>query len=329
VPGATLAFQAGPGGRLTTYQVVAATGCWAKLDEDAAASDVADLGVDPSGRFLYASTRVADRESGVEAFRIDAARGALEPIGRFVLDVGWFDHPGPILATEDSVYMITRPIGTGYHGGLFRFAIDRGSGRLQFRHLSFRSREPAFLEWWPSRSLLYVWMEDLSGPPYVLLRALRIARDGDLSRGPEISIEWGQAEADPAGVFLWMTQGDTGFDTLDAYVPGTGGALTRASTTPWQHGPPAAHPSGRVLYAISGARLDAYAVDPDTGAPRLATSAPAPPDAYRVAVDPSGQFAFVATGAVVRGYRTDAAGGLREIGTVAGAGRVVTLLTVR
>jgi hypothetical protein len=162
----------------------------------------------------------------------------------------------------------------------------------------------------------------------VFLRALRIGRGGDLLRGPEISVDWGQAESDPAGSFLWMTQGDTGFDTLDAYVPGTGGALTRASSTPWGHGPPAAHPSGRVLYALSGGTLEAFAVDLGSGAPRRVASAPSP-QAYRPVVDPTGNFVFVVAPGVVRGYRTDAGGTLREIGTVAGGGGAVTLHAVR
>lgn len=330
VPGGALAFLAGPGARVTTYQVVAATGCWARLDEDTSAAGVSALAVDPGGRFLYASTRVAERHTGVEGFRIDPARGTLEPIGRFALESGWFDNPGPILATADSVYTITRPIGTGYHGGLWRFAIDRANGRLEWRPLSFRAREPAFIEWWPSRSLLYVWMEELNGPPHVFLRALRIGAAGDLSRAAEVSIDWGQAEADPAGQFLWMTQGDSGFEVLDAYVVGPDGALSRAGTTPWGRAAPTAHPTGRVLYAVSGARLEAFAVDPASGVPRLVASVPAPSDASRPpVVDPSGTFVYLAGPEGVRGYRTDAAGTLREIGTVAPGGGALELTAVR
>jgi 6-phosphogluconolactonase (cycloisomerase 2 family) len=334
VAGTTLAFLAGRS-TVSTWQVIASTGCWALLHEAPASASIAGLAVDPGGRYLYASGRVDAGHTGIEAFRIDAARGRLEPIGRFPLERDFFETPADVVATSSSVYTITRPIGTGYHGGgVWRFALDPATGWLTWRDQAYPVREPGFLEWSPARSHLFVWTEDRTvGPPYVWLRALRAGPAGELSLGGETVAEWGQAESDPGGEWLWMAHDDYGgpfFQTLDVFAVDPQGRLTRTAAAPWGRTAPAAHASGRVLYARSPGRLESFAVDRATGRPSPVTSvARGGPDAARVAVDPSGAFVTVVSADEARAYRTDEAGSLREIGPVARGGGPVALVTVR
>ncbi|HET8647560.1 MAG TPA: hypothetical protein VFO85_18830, partial [Vicinamibacteria bacterium] len=291
-PGVTAAFQGTEQGTVVAHLVSAATGCWVRIDEDAAAGPVGPLSVDPTGSFLYASLRLEPQRTGVEGFRIDRTRGTLEPIGRFPLERGWWESAGALVATADSVYTITHPIGTGYHGGFWRFAIDRDSGRLEWRDMAFRNREPAFLEWSPARGLLFMWTEELSGPPYNLIRTMRVGPGGVLAPGSDTPVEYGRAEADPLGDFLWMAHDEDGgpaFGTLSAFATGLRGELTARGSLPWERGVPVAHPNGRVLYASSAARIESFAVDPLSGMPAaVATVAHGQPGPVALAVDPSG-----------------------------------------
>lgn len=324
-PGSTLAFQVVPGA-LITYGIDASSGCWTALDRDAALPSIGSATLDGSGRFLYASGRVAEGTTGVHAFRVDAARGALEPIGAFPMERSGFHSPGHLVATEDAVYMLSNPIGSGYHGGFWRYGIDRASGRLSWQDEAFRVKESWFVELWRPAAAVYVGTEVLGQLPGV--RALRIGSGGTLSLVDEaIPLDHSRAEADPMGRFLWVAtdslSGGRDFEALLAFRPAPNGALGVPGSFAWKHGTPAAHPGGQVLYGLTATHLDSFAVDPTTGAPVALASVPhglAEPWLQDLAVDPSGLRVYVIASSEVRAFRTDPLGRLQPMGRVADTG---------
>jgi hypothetical protein len=66
------------GGSLRTC-AVQPSGCWASLDVDEGLLFARSVSVHPSGRFVYVSGRVEPRRTVIRSFRLDAARGTLDP----------------------------------------------------------------------------------------------------------------------------------------------------------------------------------------------------------------------------------------------------------
>jgi 6-phosphogluconolactonase (cycloisomerase 2 family) len=332
-PGSTLAFQVARGAVLT-YGIDAASGCWTRLDEDAVLPSGGPAALDGSGRFLYVSGDVAEDVAGVHAFRVDRARGALERIGAFPVEEAAFLSPGWVVATEDAVYAVSHPIGTGYHGRFWRYDIDRSSGRLLWRGEAFRIKEAWFVELSRNRSAVWVGGEVLGRLPGV--RALKIGSGGTLSLVDESDpMDYSRGEADPHGRFLWIATttmaGDQGFEDLVTFRTSDGGALGTPAVFEWTRGAPAAHPSGQVLYGLTPTHLDSFAVDPTTGAPSRLASVPHGldrPFRDELAVDPSGQRVYVIGSNEVRAFRTDALGRLQAMGRVADTGGRLVLTQV-
>jgi hypothetical protein len=329
-PGSTLAFLAAPG-EVLTYSVQAASGCWTLLDRDPAGG-AGGIAADPTRRFLFVNGRVAERVTGIHAFRIDAARGALEPAGATpVASAGAFFPPGPVVATATDVFAIGRPSGIGSHGDFWRFEIDTGRGAVSWRDDWLEAKEAWFLALWGSGSVLYMGTES-TDPSGVFVRAVRVGPFGSLSRIADVDTDYGVGVADPAGTFLWVANEYVDgkvFGVLEAYRPSSSGALAPAGSAPWHRGVPAAHPSGRLLFALDGPQLQSFAVDPVSGAPRLVSSAVLPLEGFaRVAADPGGEFVYAATADAVYSVRTDAAGRLRALGRVADRGGLLAMVPV-
>jgi 6-phosphogluconolactonase (cycloisomerase 2 family) len=332
-PGSTLAFQV-VRGAVITYGIDAATGCWTRLDEDPALPSSGPAALDGSGRFLYVSGDVAEDVAGVHAFRVDRARGALERIGAFPVEEAAFLSPGWVAATDDAVYMVSHPIGTGYHGRFWRYDIDRSSGRLLWRGEAFRSKETWFLELSRNGSAVWIGGEVLGRLPGV--RALRIGSGGTLDLVDESdAMDHSRGEADPQGRFLWVAtdslSGGRDFEQVLAFRPAPNGALGTPGRFPWRRGGPAAHPSGQILYGLTLTHLDSFAIDPATGAPSVLATVPhglAEPWLHDLAVDPSGQRVYVIASNEVRAFRTDALGRLQAMGRVADTGGRLVLTQV-
>ena len=80
----------------------------------------ADLHLTPDGRFLYASER---RSSTLASFAVDAASGALTPIGRSPTE----PEPRGFAISPDGRFLVA--VGQASHR-LSRYAIDGASGAL-------------------------------------------------------------------------------------------------------------------------------------------------------------------------------------------------------
>jgi 6-phosphogluconolactonase (cycloisomerase 2 family) len=85
-----------------------------------------------------------------------------------------------------------------------------------------------------------------------------------------------------------------------------------------------------VLYTASATHVEAYAVDPARGTPRLvAQVAYAGADRLPLAVDPAGRFVYAVSPEEVHAFRTAADGRLQDYGRVAPGGTHVLTLRAR
>jgi hypothetical protein len=221
---------------------------------------------------------------------------------------------------------------TGYHGGMWRWSFEPADGGLTWRGRAYdRARDSFFLEHGLDDRLVYLGTETIDDQGFGRVAlAMAVGPGGALAPLAETRIDApASAVADPSGTFVWLATGWTaGTTRLDAYRPEANGALGRPESADWQRPAPVVHPSGRVLYAASPTHVEAYAVDPVTGRPRLsARVAFAAADRLPLAVHPQGRFVYVAAPTEVHAFRAEADGRLEDYGRVAPGG--TRLVTVR
>jgi len=327
--GASVAVLATDERELTLFLVEDLTGCWIRLDPSQAPTKLHSLAVHPNRRFVLASGEVAPGKAGVAAYAIVPERAALDGLGASWMEEHWFDHPGSLAVTDDAVYMLSGGPHTGYHGGMWRWAFETGDGGLTWRGIAGHAHDAFFLQKRGDGAYVYLGTE-VDGPSGWSILVYRVGPGGILTLVSETSLG-GQAAAvaDPAGTFFWVvTHGRT--DRLDAYRPAPNGSLgSSKGAVEWRARAPVPHPSGRVLYSASAMRVEAYAVDPLTGTPRLTAQVDyADGDQQPLAVDPSGRFLYAASATEVHAFRTDGEGRLEEYGRVAPGGTRLVLTRV-
>lgn len=330
-PGASFAVLAQDDHELTLFLIEDLTGCWIRLDPSESPISISALALHPSGRFVFASGVVAPDRPGVAAYAIVPERAALDGLGASWMEQQASDFPGSLVATERAVYMLSGGRHTGQHGGMWRWAFDPADGGLTWRGRAYAlARDPFFLVHGLDDEVIYLGTESLEDGFTDVAVAMDVGRDGALTPAAQTPIETiSAAVADPAGTFFWIAAGSrSAARRLHAYRPAASGALGRPESAEWGRRVPVPHPRGRVLYTASPTHVEAYAVDPLRGTPRLVSQAAyAGADVLPMAVHPDGTFLYVAARDEVHAFRTDADGRLEEYGRVAPGG--THMVTVR
>jgi 6-phosphogluconolactonase (cycloisomerase 2 family) len=319
------------GDELVLFLIEDLSGCWVRLDPSQPPPDLRALAVHPSGRFVFASGRPAPGRAGVAAYAIVPERGALDGLGASLMGQQWWDVPGTLVASERAVYMLGRGPYTGYHGGLWRWSFDTADGGLAWRGSAGAARDPFFLAASADRRIVYLGTEILEPRFRNAAVALEVDAAGTLRPVGETTLPApARPVIDPSGRFVWLVSGySTTSWRIAAHRPGPDGTLGPAAELEWGRRAPVAHPSGGVLYTMTSTHVEAHAVDPETGTPRLTAQVPhTGGDLQPLAVHPSGRYLYAVSSEGVRAFHTDAQGHLEEFGRVGPGGTHVVLTRV-
>lgn len=328
--GAAVAVLA-TGDELVLFLIEDSSGCWVRLDPSQPPPSLRALAVHPSGRFVFASGRPAPDRTGVAAYAIVPERGALDGLGASWMEQQWWDVPGSLVASERAVYMLGYGPHTGYHGGLWRWAFDPADGGLAWRGSAAAARDPFFLAAGADGRIVYLGTEILEPRFRNAAVALEVGPSGTLRPIAETPLpDPATAVIDPSGRFVWLVTGySIASSHIAAHRPAPDGTLGPAEELPWGRRAPVAHPSGGVLYTATSTHVEAHAVDPETGAPRLTGQVPhTGGDQQPLAVHPSGRYLYAVSPEGVRAFRTDLQGNLEEFGRVGPGGTHVVLTRV-
>jgi 6-phosphogluconolactonase (cycloisomerase 2 family) len=259
------------------------------------------LAVNISGTFEYAADFNGSGTTGyVSGYSIDPLSGALTFVSSSPFAVGNQTRSAAVDSSGRFVY-IANPFSNNIYG----FRIDPATGNLAALSLSPFTDEagPWSLAVDPSGRFLCVTsinanqLNSFSIDP-VSGNLTTIGGAPPTGTSPEL------VEVDPSGRFAYVASLD---GHVSAYTISATGSLTQVAGSPFLAGADtisvAVDPSGRFVYAanrgngsFASFNVSAYTVDPNTGALTEIAGSPFPAgfEPISVAVDPSGNFVYVA-----------------------------------
>jgi len=231
--------------------------------------------VDPSGRFVYVSNSQSNDiqpnfiDSAISAYAIDAASGALTPVGAPVAAhmPGHGEQPASLIVHPTGKFLFAAVYDYSGPGDIMSFTIDQTTGALTFASGIDASPYPAVITLDPSGKFAYVTQEGRgeSVSTYTIdptTGALSFV--SSTAAGPQ---PYG-ITVDPSSRFAYVT--NVASDNLSTYtIDATTGALSATGTSvvtgegPWSI---AQDPTGRFLYVATADQVRAYVIDPATGA---------------------------------------------------------------
>jgi len=234
--------------------------------------------VDPSGRFVYVSNVqsndiqppwVAFIDSAISAYAIDAASGALTPVGTPVAGhmPGHGEQPGSLIVHPTGKFLFAAVVDYFGPGDIMSFNIDQTTGALTFASGIDASPYPTVLNLDPTGKFAYVTHE--GGGESVSTYTIdpttgALSFVSSIAAGPQ---PYG-ITVDPSSRFAYVT--NVASDNLSTYtIDATTGALSATGTSvvtgegPWSI---AQDPTGKFLYVATADQVRAYVIDPATGA---------------------------------------------------------------
>jgi 6-phosphogluconolactonase (cycloisomerase 2 family) len=257
-------------GNISAYTIDAHTGALTAVSGSPFAADTLPWGVtvDPSGKFAYVPNLGANHGNGnLSAYTIDSSTGALTAVPGSPFAGGLIPQFVTVHPNGKFAYVTN-----GLSNNVWAYAIDATSGALTA----------------------------VLGSPFAA---------GTANTAPS------SVTVDPSGRFAFVPSldGNTAVGTILAYtIDGTTGALTPVTGSPVAAGTypnvVTVDPSGKFAYVanIDSADISAYAINASGGALTPIAGSPfaaGGPNTFprAVTVDPSGKFAYVATGTVASG----------------------------
>jgi 6-phosphogluconolactonase (cycloisomerase 2 family) len=226
--------------------------------------------VDPSGRFVYVSNGPSNDiqpdliNSAISAYVIDAASGALTPVGTPVDAHMW---PASLTVHPTGKFLFAAVYSTFGPGEIMSFTIDQATGALTFASGIDASPYPTVLNLDPSGKFAYVTHE--GGGESVSTYTIdpttgALSFVSSTAAGPQ---PYG-ITVDPSSRFAYVT--NIASDNLSTYtINATTGALSATGTSVMTGEHPSQivqDPTGRFLYVTTSDNVRAYAINPATGA---------------------------------------------------------------
>ena len=255
-PTGHFAYMANAGGTISGFAINSTTGALTPITGSPfpAGTNPLSLAIDPTGKFAYVADGGGD---GVWGYRIDPITGVLTPItGSPFAPAGLYEPSVAVDPTGTFVYVANAG------GGILGYTINPATGALT----------------------------PITGSPF-----------------PAGTNPYSVA-VDPTGRFAYVANlGNSGGGSVSGYTinPATG-ALTAITGSPFQAGyfpySVAIDPGGQFVYVANlgylanyGSGVSGYTINPTTGALTPITGSPFPAgtNLFAVAVDPTGQFAYV------------------------------------
>ncbi|MGO8867700.1 MAG: lactonase family protein [Alphaproteobacteria bacterium] len=318
------------------YTINAATGALTVVNGSpfAAGSYPGGIAVDPFGRFAYVTNTPYGPSPGntISAYAIDATTGALTAVPGSPIAAG--NGAGPVAVDPSGrfAYVVHT-----FDNTISAYTIDAGTGQLSpIGSAVATGSSPGGIAVDPSGRFVYVTnYVDNTVSAYTI-----DAGTGALTAiyGSPFAGEPGPYHADPdsitvdaSGRFAYVVM--DGLQTVWTYtIDANSGALTGTGPSVIVGGTPysiTADPAGQFVYVTCESGLSpilAYAIDASTGALTAVAGSPfgvGPDFTTSLAVDPSGQFAYVANVAksTISTYTIDAgSGALTATGSVVATG---------
>jgi YVTN family beta-propeller protein len=272
--------------------------------------------------FAYVANQGSD---DISAYAIDARTGALVEVAGSPFAAG--TGPESISVHPSGKFAYVANFGSsGVPGNISAYAIDAGTGALsEITGSPFAAGTlPVAVAVDPSGRFAYV-ANNLSGD--VSAYAIDAATGALSSVGAAVAagLRPNSIAVDPSGRFAYVANfvgdfaGNVSAYTIDAAT----GALSEVAGSPFAAGldpqSVTVEPSGRFVYVANrqSADISAYAIDAATGALLEIAGSPFA-GGIQLAVDPTGRFAYVATGSNVSAYTLNATtGALTGIGAFA------------
>jgi YVTN family beta-propeller protein len=324
-PTGKFAYVANEGSNnVSMYSIDAAAGALTLIGTIAAGVSPFSVAVDPSGKFAYVANSgdFGFSAADVSMYTIDATSGMLTSIGPpMAADFG------AISVTVDPFgkFAYVANAGNGdfgdFAGDVSMYTIDASSGALASAGTIAAGYGPESVAVHPSGKFAYVANDGGDFGSNVSMYAIDTSTGVLTSIGPNVATAgFGPVSVTvhPSGNFAYVTNGtEISWYTINT----SSGTLTPIGAIAEGGGAVAAvHPSGKFAYVLTAPNnVSMYAININTGALTSIGTAAAGLSPTSIAIDPSGQFAYVTNydSNNVSMYRIDAVTGLLTIiGTI-------------